>query len=77
MATCGTGFDYNSSTQLCQNTTLITDTTAPVNTEWVNTNYLTTQLGSTGLAGWTPAIIALSVGMLFLGVFLNKSGRSI
>jgi predicted anti-sigma-YlaC factor YlaD len=39
--------------------------------------YLNTQLGTSGLAGWTPAIIALSVGMLFLGVFLNKSGRSI
>jgi len=39
----------------------------------VSTNYLTTQLGSTGLAGWTPAIIAISVGMLFLGVFLTRS----
>ncbi len=40
--------------------------------------YLNTQLGTTGLAGWTPAIIALSVGMLFLGVFLSKGGgRSI
>jgi len=39
--------------------------------------YLNTQLGTSGLAGWTPAIIALSVGMLFLGVFLNKGGRSI
>jgi predicted anti-sigma-YlaC factor YlaD len=39
--------------------------------------YLNTQLGSSGLAGWTPAIIALSVGMLFLGVFLNKGGRKI
>jgi len=40
--------------------------------------YMNTQLGTTGLAGWTPAIIALSVGMLFLGVFLSKGGgRSI
>jgi len=39
--------------------------------------YLNTQLGTSGLAGWTPAIIALSVGMLFLGVFLTKGGRSI
>jgi len=37
--------------------------------------YLNTQLGSSGLAGWTPAIIALSVGMLFLGVFLTKENR--
>ncbi len=39
--------------------------------------YLNTQLGSSGLAGWTPAIIALSVGMLFLGVFLTKGGRKV
>jgi len=37
--------------------------------------YLNTQLGQSGLAGWTPAIIALAVGMLFLGVFLTKGGR--
>jgi len=40
----------------------------------VTVNYLNTQLGQSGLAGWTPAIIALSVGMLFLGVFLSRGG---
>lgn len=39
-------------------------------------SYLATQLGTTGLAGWTPAIIALSIGMLFLGVFVTGMGRS-
>ena len=39
--------------------------------------YLNTQLGQSGLAGWTPAIIALSVGMLFLGVFMTRSGRRV
>jgi len=39
--------------------------------------YLNTQLGTSGLAGWTPAIIALSVGMLFLGVFLTRGGRKV
>ena len=38
--------------------------------------YLLTQLGTSGLAGWTPAIIAFSVGMLFLGAFFIKKGRS-
>jgi len=37
--------------------------------------YLNTQLGSTGLAGWTPAIIALTVGMLFLGAFMVRGGK--
>ena len=39
------------------------------------TNYLVTQLGTSGLAGWAPAIIAFSVGMLFLGAFMIK-GKS-
>ncbi len=39
-------------------------------------DYLNTQLGTTGLAGWAPAIIAFSVGMLFLGGFLIKKGSS-
>jgi hypothetical protein len=38
--------------------------------------YLNTQLGTSGLAGWTPAIIAFAVGMLFLGAFLvGKGGK--
>ena len=38
--------------------------------------YLNTQLGTSGLAGWAPAIIAFAVGMLFLGAFLvNRGGR--
>jgi len=42
----------------------------------VTTQYLLGQLGTSGLAGWTPAIIAISVGMLFLGAFMvNKGGR--
>ena len=38
--------------------------------------YLLTQLGSSGLAGWTPAIIAISVGMLIMGAFMiGRGGR--
>lgn len=40
-----------------------------------NTDYLLGQLGESGLAGWTPAIIAISVGVLFLGAFMLKGGR--
>lgn len=36
--------------------------------------YLLGQLGSSGLAGWTPAIIAVAVGLLFLGAFLVGKG---
>lgn len=41
-----------------------------------NVQYVLGQLGQSGLAGWTPAIIALSIGMLFLGGFLiGKGGK--
>jgi hypothetical protein len=40
-----------------------------------NVQYLLGQLGQSGLAGWTPAIIAISVGLLFLGAFLVNGGR--
>lgn len=40
-----------------------------------NTQYLLTQLGQSGLAGWTPAIIAIAVGIMFLGAFMVKGGR--
>ena len=41
----------------------------------ITTTYLLGQLGQSGLAGWTPAIIAFSVGMLFLGAFFVRGGR--
>jgi len=34
--------------------------------------YLMTQLGSTGLSGWVPAIIAVAVGALFLSYFMGR-----
>lgn len=37
--------------------------------------YLNTQMGSSGLAGWAPAIIAFAVGILFLGYFMGKGKR--
>lgn len=40
-----------------------------------NVQYLLGQLGQSGLAGWTPAIIAISVGLLFLGAFLFRGGK--
>ena len=39
-------------------------------------DFMMGQIGEDGLAGWTPAIIALVVGMLFLGMFLTK-GRTV
>ncbi len=36
-------------------------------------NALITDLGTGGLAGWTGAIIALAVGLLFIGALMGKS----
>ena len=77
---CATGFTFNGNgtiANLCTNNTDTSQTANP-STSSLNTNYLTTQLGSSGLAGWTPAIIAISVGLLFLGAFMiggKKKGR--
>ena len=77
VATCATDYTYNATSHYCENATggPLGDTTDPTNAGWTSTNYLNTQLGTTGLAGWAPAIIAFTVGMLFLGVFMAKGGR--
>ena len=76
-ATCATNYVFNTTQQKCVNATN-GDPTATGSPAYANTNYLTTQLGSTGLAGWTPAIIAIAVGIMFLGAFMiggKKKGR--
>jgi len=59
---------WNSATGYCENTSGTHYGTG--GTGAVNTFYVAGQLGQNGLAGWTPAIIAFAVGMLFLGAFL-------
>ena len=34
--------------------------------------YLAGQLGSDGLSGWVPAIIAVAIGALFLSYFMGR-----
>ena len=75
VATCATDFTYNTSQHYCQNDSNLTLYSDPTTAGWTSTNYLNTQLGTSGLAGWAPAIIAFTVGMLFLGVFMAKGGR--
>ena len=42
----------------------------------VTVQYLLGQLGSSGLAGWAPAIIAVSVGMFIIGALaINTGGK--
>ena len=74
---CTAGYAWNSTENDCYatNPTNYSNTTAVSGSGYTNTNYMLGQLGSSGLAGWTPAIIAFSVGMLFLGAFFIKKGR--
>jgi len=73
--TLSPGATYNVSTGVCSNLTVGDVGAASQGTQ--NLFYMEGQMGSSGLAGWTPAIIALSVGMLFLGVFLSRGGRKV
>jgi hypothetical protein len=70
---CGSNFPtWNTTALKCQNTT---GGQVDGSVAYTNTNYLNTQLGSGGLAGWAPAIIAVSVGLLFLGYFAVGKGK--
>ena len=71
---CGLTGVFNYSTGVCSNATN-TNCATPSGTAYTNINYANTQLGQSGLAGWTPAVIAISVGLLFLGAFMVRGGR--
>lgn len=71
-----TGYTVWNATQAkCQQSGNSSNVTDPTGTAYTNTNYLLGQLGTSGLAGWVPAIIAIAVGVLFLGAFLIKGGQ--
>ena len=74
VATCATDYTYNATSRMCHNATggALGDPTDPTNDAWTSGDYLTTQLGSSGLSGWIPAIIAVAVGALFLSYFMGR-----
>jgi len=82
VADCGTGYVWNTngSTTFTDNNCCLTggvDCSSAGNYTDASqgtgaTIYMMGQLGEDGLASWTPAIIALVVGMLFLGMFLAR-----
>jgi len=71
IADCGSN-TFNATDQYCWNATH--SVAAPTDTGFVTSGYLSTQLGSTGLAGWIPAVIAVAIGGLFLAYFGGKKG---
>jgi len=71
VATCATLYTFNTTQQKCVNSTN-GDATDPANSAWTSSSYLKTQIGSTGLSGWVPAIIAVAIGALFLSYFMGR-----
>ena len=72
---------WNYATSNCTNGTgLVAGTSnlswsyVPGNAAYSNTNYLLGQLGQSGLAGWAPAVIAVSVGMFIIGALAINTG---
>lgn len=70
-AACATAYTFNATQQKCVNATNL-DPTDPTNAAWVSTNYGNTQIGSTGLLSWLPAVIALLIGVFFLSYFAGS-----
>ena len=73
LTTCGSAGAFNYTSGVCSNLTSANCAT-PSGSAYTNIAYSNTQLGSSGLAGWTPAVIAIAVGMLFLGAFMARKG---
>jgi len=67
---CGAAGVYNYTTDACSNATAACGD--PSDTGWSITNSLRTDLGTSGLAGWTAAIIALVVGLMFIASLSGK-----
>ena len=78
---CGSGeySYYNISNGVCQNSTTdnFSSQTPGTGTTGATIYYLQGKLGegSGGLASWTPAVVALAVGLLFIGALMVKKGR--
>jgi len=73
-ASCGAAGVYNISTNVCSNGTSSSCAT-PAGTAYTAINYANTQLGSTGLLSWLPAIIALLIGVFFLMYFMGRQKK--
>ena len=74
----GEATTYNASIQKCVNATATAwGTHWSPNTAGATGYYLQTKMGegSGGLASWTPAVIALMIGVMFIGAFAGGWGR--
>lgn len=42
-------------------------------------DFIQEELGNEGIVGWIPAVVAISIGVIFIGLFLGRKflGRSV
>ena len=74
VAQCATAYTFNTTQQKCVNATN-GNPTAPTNSAFSSTSTMQGYLTS-NLITWIPAIIALGVGLLFIGSLMGKKQQS-
>ena len=72
-ASCGSAGTYNVSTDVCSNATNA-NCGVPTDTAWVNNHTMTGYITS-NLITWIPAVIALGIGLLFIGALMGKKSN--
>ena len=73
-AICADDYTWDTATQYCLNASGGDPTTA-TGSAYTGIAYGVTQLGSTGLLSWLPAVIALLVGVFFLAYFAGRKSQ--
>lgn len=71
---CASGYTFNYSRGLCSNGTTAFDT-APTGTASTTLQTINGYLSS-NLVTWVPAIIALGVGLLFIGALMGRKNQT-
>jgi hypothetical protein len=70
ISTCGSAGVWNQSTDVCSNATSANCGT-PTGVGWTNNHTLIGYM-NTNLVTWVPAVIALGIGLLFIGSLMGK-----
>jgi len=74
-AVCASGFEYNATVgvRTCQNATNISETATPTGTAYTTLGTLQGSTNGLGaLVTWVGAIIALLIGVAFIGLLMGK-----
>jgi len=75
IASCASGYTFNTSTRVCTNNTAPTTDNTTAGGATTTTGTLSGYL-QTNLTSWVPAIIALGVGLLFIGALMGRKSKT-